>query len=201
MCIRDRFISVQSLLFQLSDMKYSEAKSIFDQFNPEHLKIGLGVRLSKNIDDMKKGIPGALAGGFDTVDINGKPIKLSDFKGKYLLIDFWASWCVPCRKGNPHLIKLYKKYHAKGFEILGVSDDDRNHDAWRNAVKKDKIGIWNHVLRGLEYKEGTYEQINIHKDISEGYNISTLPTKILVGPDGVIAVSYTHLTLPTIYSV
>ncbi|MBD0833379.1 TlpA family protein disulfide reductase, partial [Aestuariibaculum sediminum] len=117
-------------------------------------------------------------------------LKLADFKGKYLLIDFWASWCVPCRKGNPHLISLYHKYHSKGLEILGVSDDDRAHDKWKNAVEKDGIGIWHHVLRGLEYKEGTYQRINKDKDISDAYNIHSLPTKILVDPNGVIVGRY-----------
>ncbi len=184
------YVSVQSLMFQLRDLKYDEAKSIVDQFNPEHLKIGMGRRLVTELENMKKGIPGAMAGNFDTIDIHGNPLKLADFKGKYLLIDFWASWCVPCRKGNPHLIQLYKKYNPKGLEILGVSDDDRAHDKWRKAVEKDQIGIWHHVLRGLEYNPETRQQINKHKDISEGYNISTLPTKILVDPEGVIIGRY-----------
>ncbi|WP_299549208.1 TlpA disulfide reductase family protein [Seonamhaeicola sp.] len=184
------FVSVQSLMFQLSDMTYDEAKALFDQFNPEHLKVGFGIRLANEIENMQKGIPGAVAGNFNTVDINGNPLTLADFKGKYLLIDFWASWCVPCRKGNPHLIELYKKYHLKGLEILGVSDDDRNHDKWRKAVEKDQIGIWHHVLRGLELDPNTRQQINKHKDISEGYNISSLPTKILVDPDGIIIGRY-----------
>ncbi|MDO5979684.1 TlpA disulfide reductase family protein [Flavivirga spongiicola] len=184
------FVSVQSLMFQLGHIQYDEAKAILDQFNPAHLKIGIGARLAKDIEDMRKGIPGALAGNFNTVDINGSPLKLEDFKDKYLLIDFWASWCVPCRKGNPHLISLFEKYNQKGLEILGVSDDDRDHDKWRKAVEKDQIGIWHHVLRGLEYDPETRRQINKHKDISNGYNISSLPTKILVNPDGVIIGRY-----------
>lgn len=184
------YVSVQSLMFQLRDLQYDEAKAIVNQFNPEHLKIGMGQRLVAELENMKKGVPGAMAGNFDTVDINGNPLKLADFKGKYLLIDFWASWCVPCRKGNPHLIQLYKKYNPKGLEILGVSDDDRAHDKWRKAVKKDQIGIWHHVLRGVKLKDGRPDFNDKSTDISEGYNISTLPTKILVDPDGVIIGRY-----------
>lgn len=71
-------------------------------------------------------------------DMNGKTVKLSDVKAKVVLIDFWASWCIPCRKSNPGLVKLYKDYKAKGFEILGVSIDD-NKTAWMQAIGADKI--------------------------------------------------------------
>ncbi len=184
------YLGVELLGSLLSDMTYDEAKTIVSQFNPEYLKTESGARLLKEMENMKKGIPGAIAGNFDTIDINGKPIKLSDFRGKYLLIDFWASWCVPCRKGNPHLIELYKKYNSKGFEIVGVSDDDRDHDAWRKAVEKDQIGIWHHVLRGLKIKDGRIDFNDKSTDISDGYNIESLPTKILMNPDGVIIGRY-----------
>ncbi|WP_111709915.1 TlpA disulfide reductase family protein [Lutibacter citreus] len=184
------FVSVQSLIFQLGNIKYNEAKTLLDQFDPEHLKIGLGPRLIEEVENMQKGVPGALAGNFNTTDINGNPLKLSNFKGKYLLIDFWASWCVPCRKGNPHLISLFKKYNPKGLEILGVSDDDSNPDKWRKAVEKDQIGIWHHVLRGIKMKDGRPDFNDRSTDISDGYNISSLPTKILIGPDGVIIGRY-----------
>jgi len=184
------YINVESLTMLLRNLKYKEAKALYDQLNPDYLDNEQGKRLTKNIKDMQKGIPGTIAGSFNTVDINGDPLKLDDFKGKYLLIDFWASWCVPCRKGNPHLIELFKKYNPKGLEILGVSDDDRNHDAWRKAVKEDGIGIWHHVLRGLKVQNGRIDFTDTSTDISDGYNIGALPTKILVGPDGVIVGRY-----------
>lgn len=178
------FASVNAILFLLKDLKYEEAKAIADQFNPEHLKIEMGLRVAAELEEMKKGIPGAMAGNFDTVDINGIPIKLDDFKGKYLLIDFWASWCVPCRKGSPHIIDLFNKYNSKGLEVLGVASDDSTPDAWRKAVKEDKVGIFHQVLSGLKFDRKTMTEIN--PGIGDGYNISTLPTKILVGPDGII---------------
>lgn len=176
--------------FYLRNLKYNEAKSIFDGLNPKYKDLKEAKEIAAEIENMKKGIAGAPAGPFNTKDINGNPLKLEDFKGKYVLIDFWASWCVPCRKGNPHLLKLYSEYQPKGLEILGVSDDDRDHDKWKKAVEKDGIGVWRHVLRGLQYKEGSHERINIDQDISEGYNISTLPTKILVDPNGIIVARY-----------
>ncbi|HEX9827465.1 MAG TPA: TlpA disulfide reductase family protein [Flavobacteriaceae bacterium] len=184
------YVSLQSLRYQISDLKYNEAKAILEQLNPDYLKTELGKGIINDIEKLRIGIPGAKAANFETTDINGNPLKLADFKGKYVLIDFWASWCVPCRKGNPHLISLYNKYHPKGLEILGVASDDGAEDKWKKAVEKDGIDIWHHVLRGLEYKKGTYERINMHKDISDSYNIHTLPTKILVGPDGIIVGRY-----------
>ncbi|MCK0131241.1 AhpC/TSA family protein [Flavobacteriaceae bacterium F08102] len=184
------FVSLQNLAVILKHLTQEEAKAIFDKIPPEFKEEPIAVRIRKDIEDMNKGIPGAMAGDFNTVDIKGNPIALADFKGQYLLIDFWASWCVPCRKGNPHLLELYAKYKSKGLEILGVSDDDRNPDAWHKAVKEDKIGVWRHVLRGLEVdrSKGGYKIVN--DGISGGYNISTLPTKILVGPDGIIIGRY-----------
>jgi len=191
--IKDNSQSYYSLYlfrFSLRNLKYEEAKSIFDSFNPKYSDGELAKDLVTEIENMKKGVPGAAAGPFNTKDINGNSLKLEDFKGQYVLIDFWASWCVPCRKGNPHLLKLYAEYKPKGLEILGVSDDDRDETKWKKAVEKDGIGVWRHVLRGLQYKEGTYERINVDQDISEGYNISTLPTKILVDPKGIIVARY-----------
>ncbi|UNY98573.1 AhpC/TSA family protein [Zhouia spongiae] len=186
----DSFISMYSLFFMLSDLTYDEAKPLYDSFTAKYRSTTFGKQLEEEVENLKKGAPGSLAADFSTTDINGDPLKLSDFKGKYLLIDFWASWCVPCRKGNPHLISLYKKYNDKGLEILGVSDDDSDPDKWRKAVEKDGIGIWHHVLRGLKIDrtEGKYKVLD--GGISDAYGIHTLPTKILVNPNGTIVGRY-----------
>lgn len=179
------YLSLQSMRFLTMDMKYEEARAMYDKLADTFKSTALAKEVEGEIENMKKGIPGAAAGDFNTVDIIGKPIQLADFKGKYLLVDFWASWCVPCRKGNPHLVEIYLKYHKSGLEILGVADDDSNPDAWKKAVEKDQIGMWHHVLRGFKMNRETGE-MNRENDISEGYNISSLPTKILVGPDGTV---------------
>ncbi len=179
------YVSMMYMFSLLSEFKYEEAKDIYEGLPKVHQETRFGKMLKPRIEAMKKGIPGVLAGNFNTIDINNKSIKLSDFKGKYLLIDFWASWCIPCRKGSPKLLKLYDKYKSKGLIVLGVSDDDKDPKEWRKAVEEDKVNVWLHVLRG--YKPG---DLNNEKDISEGYNINSLPTKILVGPDGVILGRY-----------
>jgi thiol-disulfide isomerase/thioredoxin len=140
-------------------------------------------------DDLPIGIPGSTAASFSTIDINGKPIKLSDFKGKYVLLDFWASWCVPCRKSNPHLIEIYHQYKAKGFDIIGVSDDDTRQMQWRNAVKHDSTGIWHQILRGAG-KITAQKSSGNSKDLHQLYSIQSLPTKILIDPTGKIIGRY-----------
>ena len=87
------------------------------------------------------------------------------------------------------MLSLYSLYRDKGFEIIGVSDDDRNHEAWKNAVDKDGIGVWKHVLRGFDLDKRMKGEKNPF-DISEKYGIATLPTKILVDPDGRIIGRY-----------
>ncbi|MDN3593302.1 redoxin domain-containing protein [Zunongwangia endophytica] len=184
------YISFENILYMIEEFTQEEARKVYNEFPESFKERKLGSVIKKQIDDKSKGIVGATAENFSKVDIDGKPLKLEDFKGQYVLLDFWASWCIPCRKGNPHLLKIYDNYNDKGFEIIGVSDDDRNPDAWLKAVKKDRIGVWRHILRGMEVDttSGGFKIVN--QGITEGYNISSLPTKILVDPDGKIVGRY-----------
>jgi thiol-disulfide isomerase/thioredoxin len=160
---------------------------VFYQKMPEKVKqSSFGKALFTEIEKKKIGVPGTEAKMFSSIDIDGKPLNLSDFKGKYVLVDFWASWCVPCRKGNPHLKELYATYKGKGFEVIGVSDDDRYPNAWKKAVAQDGLP-WKHVLRGLKSTNGVFDRTN---DISEDFNISSLPTQILIDPSGKIIGRY-----------
>ncbi|MCS3556555.1 MULTISPECIES: TlpA disulfide reductase family protein [unclassified Sphingobacterium] len=107
-------------------------------------------------------------------DVNGKPINLSDFKGKYVLIDFWASWCGPCRAENPNVVKAYEKFHGKGFEILGVSLDAKR-DSWLEAITEDKLN-WTHVSDLKRFENS----------VAKLYGVDAIPQNFLVDPKGKI---------------
>ncbi|HZX74447.1 MAG TPA: TlpA disulfide reductase family protein [Cyclobacteriaceae bacterium] len=104
----------------------------------------------------------------------GDTISLSSFRGKYVLVDFWAKWCGPCRRENPNVVKAYHKFKDKGFEILGVSLD-RTKEDWLQAIQQDGL-VWNHVS-DLKYFDSK---------AAADYNINAIPFSILVDPQGVI---------------
>ena len=182
------YVTASLLRYRISSMPVQEGEERYSKLAEEIKSSGLGKELRKELDGLRMGSPGATAYVFASKELRGAPLSLADYKGKYVLVDFWASWCVPCRKGNPHLLSLYSKYKDKGLEIIGVSDDDGKPEAWQKAVEKDGIGVWKHVLRGLKYDgKGNFDRSD---DISENFGIHSLPTKILIDPNGVIIGRY-----------
>lgn len=106
---------------------------------------------------------------------DGMDVSLSDFKGKYVLLDFWASWCGPCRRENPYLVKAYEKYKDKNFTILGVSlDTDRNRQAWLDAIKQDGL-IWTQV-----------SDLRTENAAANLYKVVGIPQNYLIDPQGKI---------------
>jgi len=105
-------------------------------------------------------------------DINGKPVSISDFKGKYVLIDFWASWCGPCRKENPNVVAAYNKYKDKNFTILGVSLD-QDKDSWVQAIKNDNLA-WAQMSDLKQWQSAAVST----------YNIEGIPFNVLIDPTG-----------------
>lgn len=181
-------VTAYTLRFYVSGLPLDSLQMYYDKLGEKLQQTNDGKDLANEILKLRGGSPGSIAKDFTAVDINGNQLSLSDFKGRYVLLDFWASWCVPCRAGNPHLKELYSKYKDKGIEFIGVSDDDRNHAAWRKAVEMDGLP-WRQVLRGFDMKKLMNNEPN-PKDIAEKYGISTLPTKILIDPNGKIIGRY-----------
>jgi peroxiredoxin len=107
-------------------------------------------------------------------DINGKTITLNSFKGKYVLVDFWASWCLPCRKENPNVVQAYNKYKNKNFTILGVSLDKEKED-WLGAIETDKLS-WTQVSDLQEWNSAAVST----------FNFSGIPFNVLIDPEGKI---------------
>jgi thiol-disulfide isomerase/thioredoxin len=160
----------------------------YNRLSPALQQSSQAAALRQSMEKLLAGSPGSMAKTFSTIDINGAKLSLEDYKGKYVLLDFWASWCAPCRKGNPHLIGLYKKYKSKGIEFIGIADDDNAIDKWKAAVAKDKIAIWKHILAGkMLLANGNYDTRNA---LTEHYGIHYLPTKILIDPSGMIIGRY-----------
>jgi len=187
------YVTAYMMRFHVSELSLKDLQAYYDGLGIKVQQTTFGKDIAQEIQKLLGGSPGSMAKDFSATDINGKDLKLTDYKGKYVLLDFWASWCVPCRKGNPHLKELYAKYKDKGIEFIGIADDDRAEDAWRKAVAKDDIGMWKHVRRGLKFANGEYDRSN---DISENFGIHTLPTKILIDPNGKIIGRYSEDEAP-----
>lgn len=126
----------------------------------------------KQMEAVKPVSVGHKAPEFTAKDANGKDVKLADYNGKYVMLDFWASWCGPCRQENPNLVRLYNQYKGKGFNILGISLDD-NKAAWQRAVMDDKL-IWQHVS-DLQKWDGP---------VARTYQVQAIPSNFIIDPQG-----------------
>ncbi len=134
----------------------------------------MGAYLSQLIAEGKRNAIGTLLEDFIQNDTEGKPVSLSSFRGKYVLIDFWASWCRPCRQENPNVVENYNKFKNKNFTVLGVSLD-KAKPAWVEAIGMDGL-TWSHVsdLQGWS------------NAVAQQFKIQSIPQNILIGPDGKI---------------
>lgn len=130
--------------------------------------------LSERVETLKRVAVGQPAIDFTMNDMEGNPVKLSSLYGNYLLVDFWASWCGPCRRENPNVVVAYNEFNNKGFDILGVSFD-KDPDKWHQAVEDDGL-TWHQVgdLKGWANEAGKL------------YAINSIPSNILIDPNGII---------------
>jgi thiol-disulfide isomerase/thioredoxin len=183
------YVTASELRFHISSLSLDSAQMFYDGLGSAIQQSRSGKYIAEEIAKLRAGSPGSPAADFTAKELNGSTLTLSSLKGKYVLIDFWASWCVPCRKSMPHVKELYSHYKDKGLEVIAVSDDDGHADTWEKAVAKDSTGIWHNVLRGLDWEKMRKNEKN-DKDISEKFGIHSLPTKILIDPNGMIIGRY-----------
>ncbi len=171
------YLSLNSLLQFLDDPTMAaEIVGLFNGLSSEVKATKLGSMLALKFEAEMKTAIGAMAMDFTQNDQNGKPVKLSDFKGKYVLIDFWASWCGPCRNENPNVVAAYQKYKDKNFTVLGVSLDKPDaKDAWLKAIADDKL-TWTQVS-DLKFWQN---------EVAVKYGIQSIPANFLIDPTGKI---------------
>jgi peroxiredoxin len=147
-------------------------KPLYDAMTAEVKESEFGKQLAEKVEIEAKFSVGATPPDFTLTTLNGEEFTLSEQKGKVILIDFWASWCKPCREENPNNVMLFAKYEKDGFDIAAVSvDRESDTDKWKEAIEKD----------GLKYTQ----MLDV-KEVAKSYNVTSIPTTILLDKEGKI---------------
>lgn len=164
-------IALQSMMSSIDD---ADLNTLFDGLDTAVQNSTFGERIGSKVAAARKTSVGQLAPDFTMDNPEGKPVELSSLQGKYVLVDFWASWCGPCRVENPNVVRVYNKYKDKDFTILGVSLD-KTKDAWTKAIKDDNLD-W-HQVSDLKYWDNSAAKL---------YGVQAIPANFLLDPSGKI---------------
>lgn len=167
------YISLYSLNSDLvnDEMDVPQIQVLYDNLSPKLKENALSAVLKSKLEQAKATGLGVIATDFEEKTPEGIPVKLSSYKGQYVLLDFWASWCGPCRQENPNVVNAYEKFKHKNFTVLGVSIDT-NPTAWKKAIKDDTL-VWIQLL-------------DTTKEIANIYGIDAIPKNYLIDPSGKI---------------
>ncbi len=172
----DSYFSIDALKYLAYSEEYDQIAPLYNSLSEAVKQSDEGKEFATRLPQLKGVSLNSYAPEFTEADTNGKAVSLSSFKGKYVLVDFWASWCGPCRGENPNLVKAYNHYKGKNFTIVGISLDDKaTQKDWIKAIHKDGLE-WTQLseLRGFKDKAAVL------------YDIHAIPQNFLIAPDGKI---------------
>nr|WP_295866789.1 TlpA disulfide reductase family protein [uncultured Chitinophaga sp.] len=176
---RGSFVSIMLLSRLNGDYDMAAYEQAYNKLSDTYKNTYLAKYIASRISGAKATEVGAKAIGFTKMDNHGQPFTLASLKGKYVLLDFWGSWCGPCRASHPHLKEIYSKYKDKGFEIVGIAEEKSDDlevakKSWLGAIQSDGMS-WIQVLNNYNKKDA---------DMVMAYGIDGFPTKILLDKDG-----------------
>lgn len=178
-------VSMYFLSGMINSMSFEEMKATYDKMGNDARQSGYGKELGEKIEKIQQTAVGKTAIPINKKDINGNPVTLETLKGKYVLLDFWGSWCGPCRATHPHMKELYSKYKDMGFEILGVAFEhgrtlEDSKKSWKAAIAEDEM-TWLQVLNNED--QDVFDAV-------DAYGVQAFPTKLLLDKEGKVIARY-----------